>query len=189
MAQGDGGDQPTGPAPAVPRVPFSAPDVFISYASSDIAVADGVCGALEHAGVRCWVAPRDVLPGEFYADAIVHGIDAAQAIVLVLSQNAISSPHVLREVERASSKRHPVIALRIDTAPLPPALEYFLNMSQWLDASGRDPSGEFPRLVEAVRRAVGSPAGTDRPATMVAPTVIPAAATISKKSVAVLPGR
>ena len=187
MAQGGGGDQTTGAAPAVPRATSSAPDVFISYSSSDIAVADGVCGVLEREGVKCWVAPRDVLPGEFYADAIVHGLDAAQVVVLVLSQNAITSPHVLREVERASSKRHPVISLRIDTAPLPAALEYFLNMSQWLDASAGDPSREFPRLLEAVRRAVGSPTGRDRPATVVAPAVIPAAARSSSKSVAVLP--
>jgi len=74
---------------------------------------------LERNGVTCWVAPRDVIPGEFYGDAIVRSIDAATAVVLVLSKDSVASSHVLREVERASSKRHPVISLRIDTAPLP----------------------------------------------------------------------
>ena len=115
------------------------PDVFISYASPDSVVADAVCAALERNGVTCWVAPRDVIPGEFYGDAIVRSIDAATAVVLVLSKDSVASSHVLREVERASSKRHPVISLRIDTAPLPAGLEYFLNTSQWLDASGGTP--------------------------------------------------
>jgi hypothetical protein len=39
--------------------------VFISYASPDSVVADAVCLALEREGVTCWIAPRDVVPGEF----------------------------------------------------------------------------------------------------------------------------
>ena len=101
----------------------STPTVFISYASQDVAVAAAAVEALERHGIKCWIAPRDVVPGEFYAGAIVHAIDAAKVIVLVLSENAATSQHVLREVERASSKRHPVVAFRIDRAPLPAELE------------------------------------------------------------------
>src|SRR5882724_11997376 len=42
-------------------------DVFISHASKDAASAQAVCGALETTHVRCWMAPRDILPGEEYA--------------------------------------------------------------------------------------------------------------------------
>ncbi|HEY4872787.1 MAG TPA: toll/interleukin-1 receptor domain-containing protein, partial [Steroidobacteraceae bacterium] len=108
---------------------------FISYASADAGVAQRVCAELEAAGLSCWIAPRDVVPGEFYADAIVRAIDAASVLVLVLSKNSVESPHVLREVERGSSKRHPLVSFRIDLAPLPSGLEYFLNTSHWLDAS------------------------------------------------------
>jgi len=87
------------------RPPLSK-DVFISYASQDAAVANAVVDALEKQGIRCWIAPRDVTPGEFYAGVIVHAIDAAKATVLILSQHAAASVYVLREVERAASKRH-----------------------------------------------------------------------------------
>src|SRR5580698_3495164 len=130
------------------------PDVLISYASQDAATADAVVAALEGDGIKCWVAPRDVTPGTFYADEIVHAIDAAKATVLILSGNAAASPHVVREVERAASKRHPVISLRLDQAPLPADLEYFLNTSQWLDASGGDTNRAIPKLVDAVRAAI-----------------------------------
>jgi len=138
----------------------STPDVFISYASLDSAVAETACESLEKAGVTCWVAPRDVTPGAFYGDEIVHAIDASKAIVLILSQNAASSPHVLREVERAASKRHAVISLRIDKAPLPAGLEYFLNTSQWLDASSGDTVRALPKLVSAVQVAIQTSAVT-----------------------------
>jgi TolB-like protein/Tfp pilus assembly protein PilF len=129
--------------------------VFISYASPDAAIADTVCAALEHGGISCWIAPRNVVPGEFYADAIVRAIDTTKIIVLILSQSAAGSPHVLREVERASSKRHPVVSLRTDLAALPASLEYFLNTSHWLDASAIGLDRAAPKLVEAVRHLLG----------------------------------
>jgi TolB-like protein/cytochrome c-type biogenesis protein CcmH/NrfG len=138
----------------------STPDVFISYASLDSAIAESACEALERARVSCWIAPRDVTPGAFYADEIVHAIDAAKAIVLILSQNAATSSHVLREVERAASKRHAVISLRVDKAALPPGLEYFLNTSHWLDASSGDTVSALPKLVSAVKVAIQAPAVT-----------------------------
>jgi TolB-like protein/Tfp pilus assembly protein PilF len=153
VAEGGGEEQSTGAR-------SGTPDVFISYASPDNTVAKTVCEVLEHAGVTCWIAPRDVTPGTFYADEIVHAIDAAKAIVLILSHNAATSPHVLREVERATSKRHPVVSLRIDQAPLPAGLEYFLNTSQWLDASGDNTARAMPKLVAAVRVAIQAPAVT-----------------------------
>jgi hypothetical protein len=91
VAESGGEEQATG-------AHTGTPDVFISYASQDGAVAKAVCEALEQAGVMCWIAPRDVTPGTFYGDEIVHAIDAAKASVLVLSQNAAASQHVLREV-------------------------------------------------------------------------------------------
>jgi hypothetical protein len=55
--------QPSGPA-----VAGSTRPVFISYASADAAVVQKVCAALEAAGILCWIAPRDVVPGTRYAD-------------------------------------------------------------------------------------------------------------------------
>jgi len=136
------------------------PAVFISYASQDAAIANAVVEALERGGVGCWIAPRDVTLGAFYADEIIHAIDVAKASVLILSKNAAASQHVLREVERAYSKRHPVISLRIDQSALPAGLEYFLNTSQWLDASGGEVSRSIPRLIAAVRVAIQTPAVT-----------------------------
>jgi len=141
-----------GQAPEPATTP--ARDVFISYASQDKAAAESVCKALEGAGLVCWIAPRDVVPGESFAGAIVHAIDATKLIVLVLSEHSANSQHVLREVERASSKRHPLIAFRIDLAPMPADFEYFLNTSQWLDASNSGAKHALPRLVDAVKIAL-----------------------------------
>src|SRR5437660_5528034 len=139
MAETGGEAKTRGGAPAASELPDASagtatPTVFVSYASQDAAVAGVLVEALERHGVQCWIAPRDVKPGALYADAIVRAISGAKAFVVVLSESAIASSHVGREIERASSKKRPIIALRIDAAPLTPALEYFLSESQWVEA-------------------------------------------------------
>jgi serine/threonine-protein kinase len=133
------------PEPGAPRA------AFISYASADRSVAELLCARLEAAGIDCWIAPRNVRPGDLYADAIVQAINRCRILLLILSQSSVASGHVLREVERASAKQRPIISVRIDAAGLPPSLEYFLSASQWLDAPAGNLDPVVPRLIEAVR--------------------------------------
>jgi adenylate cyclase len=128
-------------------------DVFVSYASQDAAVANSVVEALEQHGIRCWMAPRDVKPGAQYADAIVRAINEAKTLVLVLSHSAVGSSHVGREIERAASKHKQIIALKIDVAPLTPALEYFLSESHWIDVPELGMPAALSRLSESIGQA------------------------------------
>jgi TolB-like protein/predicted Zn-dependent protease len=125
-------------------------DVFVSYASQDVVIANAVVEALERQGTICWIAPRDITPGLQYADEIVGAISNAKILVLVLSQHAIDSPHVGKEIERASSKRRRIIALRIDAAPLIRSFEYFLSESQWIDVAALGMPGALTKLTQAV---------------------------------------
>ena len=67
-------------------------DVFISYSSQDKSVADAICAILEGRKLRCWIAPRDVLPGTPYGEAILDAIYASPVMVLVFSSHANDSP-------------------------------------------------------------------------------------------------
>ena len=124
--------------------------VFISYASHDATIAQNVCSSLEAGGYPCWIAPRDVVPGTLYADGIIGAINDTTILVLILSAQAAASAHVGKEVERASSKRHPIIVLRTDTAPLNRAFEYFLSESQWIEVSAGGIGAATARLLDAV---------------------------------------
>ncbi len=79
-------------------------EVFITYSSTDKLIADAVCARLEAAGLRCWIAPRDISPGQDWTAAILSAIESSSAIVLVFSTHANESPHVKREVERGIHK-------------------------------------------------------------------------------------
>jgi TolB-like protein/tetratricopeptide (TPR) repeat protein len=162
------GQPPTDP-PLASRAPNASSHVFISYASQDAPVANAVVGALEGHGIKCWIAPRDVVPGALYADEIVHAINEARVVVLILSEHAVGSPHVGKEIERASSKRRRIVTLRTDSASLPGAFEYFLSESQWIEAGSGGLDAAAAKLLEAVRRhldpstAIESPPPSPKP--------------------------
>ena len=140
------------------RVPNN--DVFISYSSKDKAIADAACAALEAKRVRCWIAPRDVLPGKTWASSIIDAIADARVMVLVFSPNANVSEQVLREVERAVAKGVHVVTFRVAAADLSKDLEYFLSASHWLDAV-QGPIGDrladLATKVKALLKEPGSP--------------------------------
>jgi hypothetical protein len=111
-----------------------AHDVFISYSSKDKTTADAVCATLENNGIRCWIAPRDILPGMEYAEALVEAIQSSRLLVLVFSSGANDSPQVRGEVERAVSRGLPVLPFRIENVPPNRAMEFFIAGRHWLDA-------------------------------------------------------
>ena len=112
-------------------------DAFISYSSKDKTTADAACAGLESAGVRCWIAPRDIRAGTEYAAGIVEGIDTCRIMVLIFSSSANASPQIRREIERAVSKGLTIVPFRIEDIAPTKAMEYYLGSIHWLDALTR----------------------------------------------------
>ena len=111
-----------------------AHDVFISHSRKDKTVADAVCATLEKGGTRCWIAPRDVVPGTQWGEAIIDAISNCKVMVLVFSSNANESQQIVREVERAVNKGIPVIPFRVEDVDPNKSLEYYISAPHWLDA-------------------------------------------------------
>src|SRR6516225_9707662 len=74
-----------------------AHDVFISHASKDREIANAICGKLESARVRCWIAPRDISAGEDWTVAIRSAIGSSRLMVFVFSENANAAPHKIEK--------------------------------------------------------------------------------------------
>jgi TIR domain-containing protein len=109
-------------------------DVFICHSSKDRTIANAICSTLEQHHIRCWIAPRDVIPGSDYAGSIVKAIGGSRLTVLVFSSSSNESAHVRREIERTVSHGIPVLPFRVEEVVPSPALEYFISDAHWLDA-------------------------------------------------------
>ncbi len=156
-------------------IPF---DAFISYSSGNKLEADAVCAKLEGAGIRCWIAPRDILPGREWGEAIIDGLDRSRLMILIFSEQANASPQVRREVERAVSKEMPIIPFRIQNTKPTRALEYSLSNTHWFDAFDPPLERHIARLEAIVRQFLSASGGTGRtPLESVAPAPAPAPTT------------
>jgi hypothetical protein len=148
------------PVPQNVLLPMRQRDVFISYSSKEKTIADAICGVLEREDVRCWIAPRDIRPGQNYAESILEAINNCRMMVIILSSASNASPHVLREVERGVSKGLPVVPFRIEDIKPSKSLEFFLSAPHWLDALTPPLDGHIQRLAEVVRTILENKAET-----------------------------
>jgi hypothetical protein len=140
------------PAPPL-RVGRRPHDVFISYSSDDLTLADNVVAGLEAGGPRCWVAHRDLPPGvPSWAEPIVTAIATSRLMVVLLTANSVPSPEVLREVTLAADDKIPLLPVRLDATPLSPGLRYFFVPGHRLDLAGTQRSEQISKILPAVKR-------------------------------------
>jgi len=156
-------EQPDNPARQVPRGRAApgprramAHDVFLSYSSKDNIVAEATCAVLERNAIPVWMAPRDVLPGEEWGEAIVEAIGAARLVVVVFSGNANDSRHVRLEIERAINRGLPVLPFRIEDIAPRGSLELFLGASHWLNAFTEPLERHLDKLQAVVKQLLQS---------------------------------
>lgn len=107
--------------------------VFISHSSGDKAIADAICHYLEAAGIRCWIAPRDINTSD-WAGSIMDGLRRSDVFVVVISHNSIPSPEVTKEVTEATHTCQYILPFKVDEEALSDRLRYHLGPCHWLDA-------------------------------------------------------
>src|SRR4051812_44080366 len=136
--------------------------VFISHAHKDATAASAVVTALEHRGVACWIAPRNVPPGGSYAESILTAIEHSSCFVLIYSEHSNVSSHVLREVERALKFGVNIVPVRFDESTPSKSLDYLLATVHWLaiPAESREQSisKAAERIAEWLTNFLSSPA-------------------------------
>lgn len=131
--------------------------VFISYAGEDKEQADRVCTFLEGRGIRCWIAPRDIPPGDEYGEAIVEAIKNTRLMVLMFSAAANASRFVTSEAELAMSQNRMIIPFRLEDAPVSSKLALYIRTSQWLDAFHGPMDEHLERLADRVSEVIAQP--------------------------------
>jgi hypothetical protein len=146
-------NHPSRPKPPPPaRAAPNGPRVFISHSSKNQRLAAAVLAELEGNGIRCWLAPRDIRPGEpNYGKAIIEGLSACQAMVLLLTEPSNRSQHVMKEAERAVNKNIPILVVRFQPIDVSKELEYYVSSAQFLDASAPPPQQHLRPLRQRVR--------------------------------------
>jgi predicted ATPase len=130
-------------------------DVFICHAFEDADHARAICSSLEENGVRCWLAPRDPVPGIPYGRQIVDAIEGARLLLLIFTSHANQSRAVINEVELASSSGKVIIPVRVEDVTPSKDLAFYVSAVHWFDAFGVDLKEEPSALLRHVSSFLG----------------------------------
>jgi hypothetical protein len=126
--------------------------VFISYSNRDGDFVKELASQLSQEGCRVWYADQEVMPGQNWSLAVGKALEKADAMVIVLSPDAVKSPSVLREIEYAlgspkfEGRLIPVEVRRTKRMP------WILRQLHVIRAS-RDPGGTARRIVAQLNKS------------------------------------
>src|ERR1700728_2483689 len=88
---------------------------------------------LERRGTRCWIAPRDLRPGEPFDDEIAEAIETSRAMLLIFSDLCNESEYIRREVTVAGESQKAIIPFRIEDVRPRKGLRVRLSDLHWID--------------------------------------------------------
>ena len=141
------------------EVTKGTPDVFISYSTKNKNIADAVVSDLEENGIRCWYAPRDILPGEEWVTAIQNALEASKVLVLIYTSESNQSKQVMNEIALAFNHGLTIVPFRLTEDPMSSELEYYLTRVHWLDAVEKPLKKNITALREYVSLIINTPEG------------------------------
>lgn len=115
-------------------------------------MAQAICARLEALGIACWIAPRDVTPGQPYALACLQGVADSESLVLLASEKSLGSVQVLSELEQAHKRSRSIYTILIPPAKVRGEVDFYLSRLHWLQAGGRAPEDLADTLASVIGR-------------------------------------
>lgn len=100
--------------------------VFFGHSAKDGIITKQVVDYLEMNGIQCCVAPRDIRPGTEFEEELMHAIRGCDAFVLIASENANQSKHVINEVRNAFNFNKKIYPFMIEDYMFSDKYEYYL---------------------------------------------------------------
>jgi hypothetical protein len=107
--------------------------VFVSYSTKDKVFAERLVRRIEATGMACWMAPRDIPPGDNFQAAIVAAIEASSVLLVLISKNTNNSVEILKELSVAGDSAKFVVPARIENILPTGGLRYPLSHVQFID--------------------------------------------------------
>ena len=168
------------------------PEVFVSYSREDATRVSDLVGKLRAAGVSLWIDQGGIDAASQWSEQIVNALESAKAMLLMVSDAAVHSHNVAKEVVLVSERKGHILPVHLQPTVIPPALKYQLAGIQHVEYFKESDEGLrailrtlerlgvklSPPPVRASQPAASPQAGASAPA---------AAASLERGALAVMP--
>ena len=105
-------------------------DVFISYSSKQYDIAMRIYTYLTENSIKCWMAPQSIPAGSQYYLEIPKAISSIKILLLLLTQDAVNSRFVPKEVSASLGAGKQIIPFQIGEVILENGFDFLLEGEQ-----------------------------------------------------------
>lgn len=169
-------------------------EVFVSYSRTDKQRVLEWVGKLRAAGVSVWLDTSGIDAATRWGEQIVNALESAKVLLLMVSEAAVRSDHVAKEVTLVSERKGHILPVHLEPTPIPASLKYQLAGIQHIECFGPADSDRgletLLRSLERIGVNVAPPppiAASKPPSAAQAGAAAPPPALIERGALAVLP--
>jgi adenylate cyclase len=147
-------------------MPVAQPaDVFISYSREDKDKVLELTAKLSAAGVPIWMDVGGIDGATQWGEEIVNALEEAKVLLLMVSESAVRSHNVAKEVVLASERKGHILPVHLERTQIPPSLRYPLAGIQHIEYFQGDPEENLKTILRSLERIGVSIKTPAKPAT------------------------
>lgn len=125
---------------------------FISFSETDRPLVEGLTAEFDRAGIKYWIASRDIRGGEEFPAKLKAAIESSSVFLLFLTAASDASRYVMLETATAFEENRPILSVcRDHYRPTNQSLQLYLKLSQRLDVSARLDDADRALIVKGVQ--------------------------------------
>jgi adenylate cyclase len=129
-----------------------AADVFISYSREDKERVFELTAKLSAAGVPLWMDVGGIDGATMWGEEIVHALESAKVLLLMVTESAVHSHNVAKEVVLASERKGHILPVHLEPTQIPPGLRYPLAGIQHIEYFQGDPDENLKTILRSLER-------------------------------------
>jgi adenylate cyclase len=127
-------------------------DVFISYSREDKDKVLELTARLSAAGVPIWMDVGGIDGATLWGEEIVHALEEAKVLLLMVTEASVRSHNVAKEVVLASERKGHILPVHLERTQIPPSLRYPLAGIQHIEYFQGDPEENLKVILRSLER-------------------------------------
>ena len=156
-------------------------EVFVSYSRNDKDRVLDLSGKLRAAGVSLWLDTSGIDGATLWGEQIVNALESAKVLLLMLSESAVRSDNVAKEVMLVSERKGHILPVHLEPTPIPSSLKYQLAGIQHVEYFDPAHADEGLRAILRALERVGVTVAPRQEVKPAAPAVRPGAHTAPRR--------
>ena len=129
-----------------------AADVFVSYSREDKDKVLELTTRLSAAGVPLWMDVGGIDGATMWGEEIVHALESAKVLLLMVTESSVRSHNVAKEVVLASERKGHILPVHLEPTQIPPSLRYPLAGIQHIEYFQGDPEDNLRVIIRSLER-------------------------------------